>query len=362
MMAFLVFLFAVCILTIVTDLLLFFFWQPEGAGKQSVSLAAWPAVSVLVAARNEEQNIERCLRSLLRLDYPPEKLEILVGDDDSGDDTLQLAAAVAAEHPEVKVFSIRENLGNARGKANVLAHLARHAGGDIYFITDADIAVPPSWIKGMLTGHTPVGIVSGVTGVEGNPLQRIEWLFAMGMLKVITDFNCPVTAVGNNMYVTREAYEAVGGYETIPFSVTEDFELFRQVRKKGFVVLQLYNKDVLAESLPARGFLPLLIQRKRWMHGAVQLPWPVVGILSLQAFYYLALIALLILTPAYALLAFAIKTCVQTAFILRVHRTLGQKVNYAALVIYEFYSMILSLSSGVFYLLPVKIIWKDRKY
>lgn len=322
-----------------------------------------PRVSILVAARNEQENIGDCLGSLLALDYPIEKIEILIGDDQSTDNTLRLAKTIASQHNNIKVFQIKENLGSAKGKANVLAHLAREAGGEVLFITDADVQVPETWIQEMLSGLSKgIGIVNGFTIVKNNTWQNIDWLFALGMVKVIHDLGKPVTAMGNNMLITKKAYQAVGGYESLPFSITEDFELFKHVSQKGYETVQMANTRVMAYTRPKKSILGLLNQRKRWMTGAVQLPWPIVSLLSVQAFYYPSLILLFVLDPKLAGIVFGIKLLVQSFFILVLGQHFQIRVRFYQALFYEFYSAFLSLASSIFYILPLKIIWKGRKY
>lgn len=353
----------ICTITLVIDMLLLLFWVINRKTTEDNMPEILPAVSILVAARNEEHNIERCIESLILLDYPTDQLEILIGDDASEDKTYHRATGFVVKDARVKVFTIKDKLGNARGKANVLAQLAKMASGDLYFITDADVSVPASWIKEMLRGRKPgVGIVTGITGIADSKMQNIDWIFALGMVKVITDLKYPVTAMGNNMCVTKEAYESVGGYETIPFSITEDFELFKQVRKEGYDVVQLYNKDVLAWSHGITGLFNLLNQRKRWMYGAMQLPWPIVGLLAFQAIYFPAIIALFFFSPYWTTGIFVAKALIQNYFIIRLHLRLRLKVEYVALLFYEIYSLVLSLLSSIFFLIPLKIMWKGRKY
>ena len=100
-----------------------------------------PRVSILIAARDEEAALPRCLASLRALQYPAELLEILVGDDASTDGTAAVAeAAMQGFGGHFRVVPIIGNMGQARGKANVLAHLAHAAATDYFFITDADIS------------------------------------------------------------------------------------------------------------------------------------------------------------------------------------------------------------------------------
>lgn len=353
---------AICAITVIIDLLLILFWYAHHRTHHELPVDL-PKVSVLVAARNEEQNIRRCIHALLNLNYPKDKLDIRIGDDSSEDNTLQEARHAAKGNPLINIIEISENLGNARGKANVLAQLVKEARGDIFFITDADIAVNKNWITGMLHGLRPgVGIVNGVTAVEDHGLQNVDWLFATGMIKVITDLGKPVTAIGNNMCVTREAYESVGGYESIPFSITEDYELFRQVSDKGFGLVQLMEPQALAWTKSIRGVKNLLHQRKRWMFGAVQLPFPVVALLLFQALFHWVVVPLLFIAPYLGCSILLLKMLVQTFFIIAIHKKLKLPVKWTSVLSYEPYSFGLSLLSSIFFLIPAKVKWKGRKY
>ncbi|MTI20460.1 glycosyltransferase [Fulvivirga sp. RKSG066] len=355
------FLVVVCSFTAFVDLLLLYLWSFHRK-EYKEPIPNLPSISVLVAARNEEANLSACLDSLLQLDYPQDRLEILVGDDNSTDSTWSIASSYAKKK-QVSAFQIQSNLGSAKGKANVLAHLAQQAQNEVFLITDADVIVPKGWVKGMISGLLPkVGIVNGFTIVKNNVWQCIDWLFALGMVKVITDSFRPVTAMGNNMLVTRKAYESTGGYESIPFSITEDFELFKQVSKRGFKTVQLMNTDVLATTLAQSDFKGLLNQRKRWMRGAVQLPWPIVSILSLQALFFPGILALIVINPQIGTFILASKVLLQSAFILTLASYLKLRFRFHQVLLYEFYSLYVAITTGIFYLLPTKVSWKGRKY
>lgn len=353
--------FLAVLLVVLIDIFLIILWKDKQEAKSAESTL--PAVSILIAARNEEMNIERCLKSLLQQDYPSDKLQILVGDDDSIDDTNKIANSILESVDNAAVLNITENVSHQRGKANVLAQLAKTANGDYLFVTDADMELPCSWIKKMLTAFDEnTAIVTGVTKSVDNDSQSIDWLFGLGMVKVLHDYNVPVTTMGNNMVISRKAYDAVGGYENIPFSITEDLELFKQVNRKGFKVKQLYNSEVLGLTRPIVGFKELLDQRKRWMQGAVQLPWPIVIILFIQAFYFPAIILLFIQSPFQSLALIFVKTVVQGTFIYQCHNSLGLKLSAKQVVNHELYSWIVSCSSLFYYFWPKKVIWKGRNY
>jgi cellulose synthase/poly-beta-1,6-N-acetylglucosamine synthase-like glycosyltransferase len=84
--------------------------------KKHKHIASFPNVSVVVAARNEEENIERCLRSILQVDYPADKLEVVVADDGSTDRTPEIISKIKQEHNNLKVIRIESQINNLKGK------------------------------------------------------------------------------------------------------------------------------------------------------------------------------------------------------------------------------------------------------
>jgi len=322
-----------------------------------------PSISVLLAARNEQENIERCLNSLVSLDYPMHKFQILVGDDASEDVTWRIINEYQMKYPFIQSFLISEQIGEQKGKANVLAQLAQKATGDFLLITDADMQLPSNWIHAMLSAmEENVGLAIGVTQVHKNRMQDMDWLFALGLVKVATDLRLPVTAMGNNMIVSKEAYLSVGGYENLPFSITEDFELFKHIYKKGYQCLHIFNKEVLGKTLPINGFINLLNQRKRWMKGAIDLPWHMVVLLTLQVCFYPCLVILSFMMPVVALKLFIIKAIIQLVFLSLIRKKINRPINPFYILLYEMYAVLMTISSSLYFVLPFKIKWKGREY
>ncbi len=327
-----------------------------------------PKVSILIAARNEEQNIIRCLQSIEQLNYTSEKIEILIGDDASGDNTLAIIQEYIKDKPKYRCIPIIQKLGQAQGKANVLAHLTKLATSDFYFITDADVAAPPNWIQNMLAGVSPeTGIVTGITSIAGENLfyrlQAIDWFNALGLIQIVADFKLPVSTMGNNMLISRQAYEATGGYENMPFSVTEDVQLFNAVIKRGFGFRNIFDAGVLAWSMPVKTWPALLHQRKRWMKGIWHLPWYMKVILIVYASFYAFCLPFAFYTSVQVVLAiFLGKLFLQTFFIYRSLKRLQLTYPVWQLLLFEFYAIFVSVSALLFFLMPVKLTWKDRKY
>ncbi len=335
--------------------------------RHNISINVFPTVAILVAARDEEVNIAACLDSLLALDYRADKLQIWVGDDASSDATWQIIKEYAEQHSTINGLQIIKSITSGNGKANVLAQLANASKSDWIFITDADIQVPNQWVSSMLAvaENEEIGLITGTSLVSGEgilaKIQRLDWLYATSMLKVISDIGTPVTTMGNNMAIKRSVYEEVGGFENLPFSVTEDLELFKQIKKNNKTI-NLFSAGVLNKSAPQKSILELLIQRKRWMRGAFELPFQLVGILLIQAFYMPAVIILIIINPLLGVGLWFIKWGLKYIFSYISAKKLKEKVSLFDSFVTELFAMVFSLVSVVYYLWPGKVYWKGRAY
>jgi cellulose synthase/poly-beta-1,6-N-acetylglucosamine synthase-like glycosyltransferase len=325
-----------------------------------------PRVSILVAARNEETTIARCLQALAALDYPAERLEILIGDDASTDETAAVVRRFIADKPQFRLLPIGHRLGTARGKGNALAHLCRAATTDYFLLTDADMALAPSWVRAMLAAAPAgVGVVTGITTAGGGLFGRwqgLDWLFGLSLIRLLTDCGLPVTAVGNNMLVTRAAYESIGGYEALAFSITEDVQLFAQIVAQGWHYRNLIDPRVLGVSVPQPTVRHLLRQRKRWMRGAGRLPWQL-GVLfgSYGAFY--TVLGWPGLLPLPAIGAFwAAKVLCQSLFLSITLRQAGHRERLPVLLLYEGYLLVMSVAILAYTVWPSAIQWKERRY
>lgn len=128
----------------------------------------YPAVSVLLAARNEEKDIGWKVSETLAWDYPAEKLELLVVSDASEDKTDDILRGF--NDPRLKVIRVEKR----GGKGAALNRLAQIAGGELLFFTDANTHIPAGCLKRMVRHFADqrVGCVTGRTSSE--PVQDAE--------------------------------------------------------------------------------------------------------------------------------------------------------------------------------------------
>lgn len=233
-----------------------------------------PTVSVIVSARNEGKRIRICLSSLVSLTYPRELLQIICIDDRSTDDTAAIVREFARDHPHIHLVEGRPPTDHLRGKANALALGIEHATGEILLFTDADCLVPPGWVEETVKYYDreDVGIVAGFTRVRSvwwfHAMQALDWYALFSVAAATARLGIPVTAVGNNLSVRRRAYDAVGGYRGIPFSVTEDYALVHAVATRTpYRVRFPMDRTQLVVTEPCLTAVELFHQKKRWFTG-----------------------------------------------------------------------------------------------
>jgi cellulose synthase/poly-beta-1,6-N-acetylglucosamine synthase-like glycosyltransferase len=361
-----------CLSLLMQALGLFALYQVPEPQTKAAPASPLPTVSLLVAARNEEETITRCIMGLVELDYPLDKLEILIANDHSDDNTGPILDRLSQQFPQITVFHLTPDiLPHLKGKARVLAFLGNIARHDFLFITDADTLVSPQWINTLLSHFDAnVGLVSGFTLVESprhnaslTYFQSLDWQYFLGVINALSYLNTPMTAVGNNMAVKRQAYRDTGGYETIPFSITEDFALFDAIRKQGYTTKNIISPGATTRSLPIHTVGELLHQRKRWLTGAqdLGLAWKVAIVIF--GSYFVAFIPLLLLHPPVAVGIWLAHFGFQSLSLIRIN-VLTQERNTTLwnLLLYELYLHVLMPIFGLFYLIPVKVKWKGRPY
>ena len=255
-----------------------------------------PRVSVIVAARNEEEHIGRCIESLFSIEYPRDKLEIIIVNDSSTDRT----ADILEEYRRSKSFRVlrtKPGEGNLRGKANALAQGIEASSGEILMFTDADCTVNPDWIRQTIQFFSQeVGVVGGFTLLRANRtfegVQALDWVFLFSLSSATAGWNIPLTAIGNNLSLRRSAYDKTGGYREIPFSVTEDYSLVRAIRNKtGLEVRFPANAQSVVTSSACRDWKQLFHQKQRWGVGGLDMVY--YGILIMAVGWIFRLLLLL---------------------------------------------------------------------
>lgn len=248
-----------------------------GAGKKYKKIPEdkLPEISVIVAARNEEDNILNCLKSLDKLIYPENKIEIIIVNDKSTDCTEEIVKDFIAGKPKFKVITTEKTIGNLKGKTNALANGLQVARGEVILTTDADCTVSPTWAKSIASYYqNDVAMVCGYTSQDATNqftgMQMLDFMYLLTVAAGSMNFNRPLSCIGNNMSYRKSVYKEVGGYESIPFSVTEDFKLLKTIFKlKKYKIIYPLDPEALVVSKPCNDWKTIYWQKKRWGVGGL---------------------------------------------------------------------------------------------
>lgn len=216
-----------------------------------------PVVSILVPARNEEANLRTLLPALLRLDYP--KLEILVLDDGSDDDT----AAVVQEHASTPGARLRLLPGRPpppgwMGKSWACHQLAAAASGEVLVFCDADVVPLPAALDRTIGAMQSTGAGAATViprhQLEGwmesavVPLVAQLPVLALLPMALVHRVRAPSLSMANGQWLafTRAAYAACGGHAAVRDTVLEDVALGWRVKAAGHRLLPLVSHSLVS--------------------------------------------------------------------------------------------------------------------
>lgn len=215
-----------------------------------------PLVSVLVPARNEALNIERCVRSLLQQNY--EAYEILVLDDGSTDATQEILRLLVGEsRGRLRILQGVPLPDGWHGKTWACQQLGRQAKGELLLFTDADTMHQPDSLR------RSVGALqnSGADMLSLTPLQELGsfWeklvvpmvyfiLLCYLPLRFVRTSRNPAFSFANGQFILfrKAIYDAINGHEAVKSNIVEDVWLCMAVKKAGGIVAPFNGRDIVS--------------------------------------------------------------------------------------------------------------------
>lgn len=267
--------------------------------KRQYSFENTPFVSIIVPARNEEQNIKRCVESILSSETNGIHFELIVVDDRSHDQTYSILLTLQDIYPQlriVRIVSDEEKMG-IKGKPGALNLGIKESKGEIILMTDADCTVHPHWLQTMVASfqESPaIGMVASFTLINEtnffHKLQAIEWIQAHTLARGGVNMNSPIGCFGNNLAIRKEAYNAVGGYERIPFSVTEDLALLQAIFASKYEIRYICDEFATVKTEPTTTVKEFLHQHHRWGVGGLALKWKAVVLICYSLSMWIAVL------------------------------------------------------------------------
>lgn len=204
-----------------------------------------PFVSILVAGKDEAENIDACVRSLLSQDYG--EFEVFVIDDRSSDGTAELARHAGCEDDRLRVLEVHELPAGWAGKNNAMAHGIAQSAGDWLCMTDADCRfISPAALR-VAMGYAlaeKVDFLSVLPNLEMQGFwENVIQPVCSGIMVVwfnpskVNDPKRPhAYANGAFMLIKREMYDRIGGHEAVKDRLMEDLAMAQRVKRTGGVL------------------------------------------------------------------------------------------------------------------------------
>ncbi|MBX3441605.1 MAG: glycosyltransferase family 2 protein [Planctomyces sp.] len=224
----------------------------------------WPSVSLIIPAHNEELVIAAKLRNVLALDYPADRLDVIVASDGSTDATVEIASRFRAEG--VEVLDLQPN----RGKSTALNAAAAQARGDVLCLCDANVLFRPDALRRMVAHFDDprIGAVTGDVRIASEESDfetgersyySIERRIQLGESR----FGSTIGVDGGMYVVRRELFQ-----DLRPDTILDDFETSLRVIRQGARLI--YEPRAIATENGTPTWKQEFVRRIRVKTGVVQ--------------------------------------------------------------------------------------------
>ena len=240
------------------------------------------AISLVIPIHNEGRRMRGLLDSLLTQDYPA---EIIFVDDRSTDESPSMLAEFVRDAAkrglnDCKIITLTENPGPNRKQYALSVGIAQ-ARGDYLLFTDGDCEVPPGWIRAMACRMFDPRVGAAIGPVfkqkQGKGFfylyQCYDHAIRYNYLAGSIGLGAAGGGFGNNLIVSRAALDAVGGYDAVPPSPTEDAALISLIRSQGeYHVRAISLPDAAVETGAESTWRGFIGQTLRWNNGGLFSP------------------------------------------------------------------------------------------
>lgn len=252
-----------------------------------------PLISIIIPAKNEENNILSCLNALAQQTYPHSKIEIILVNDRSTDQTV--VQAQLSPLSNLKIITVEQQT-HICPKKNAIHQGILASAGEIILTTDADCHPEPDWVNTTIQCFTPsVGMVLGyapllTTATHATPLLSLQSLVVAALSAGSAGIGFPMTCTGRNLAYRRKTYDAVNGFEGIGHIIGgDDVYLMNKIAQTPYkIVFNLAPKSsVLSHVHTDNQFNRQLRYQSKSLHYGLSLLLPALAVYIFHLIFFL---------------------------------------------------------------------------
>jgi glycosyltransferase involved in cell wall biosynthesis len=257
--------------------------------------AGLPSITVIVPARNEAADIAATLNSLINQDYP--NLQIIAIDDRSTDQTGAIIDSIATRHPEkLSALHVTELPSGWLGKTHAMALAAHQAPTDYLLFTDADVLFHPTAIRLALANAVATS-ADHLAIIPTTIIKRWDEAVILGFFPIFSLWGARPWRVANPKakrdaigigafnLLRREAYQQVGGFESLRLEIIEDLGLARRIKRAGLAQRVAFGRGLVSLHWAAGvGGLVRVMTKNLWAAFRFYIWLAMIGCLWLLAF------------------------------------------------------------------------------
>ncbi len=229
-------------------------------------------VSVLIAARNEEKNIEKLLQSLYNQTFPKDLFEVIIVDDHSEDESRNIILNFINNHKELNIRLLK---AECEGKKKAISQALHNAENELIMVTDADCELNSEWIESVVSFYLDKKCKMILAPVLLSPannlfekMQVLEHLSLIASTAGSASIGFPVMCNGANMaYERKAALEVENLRHDFNIPSGDDMFLMEQFIKKygSKNVKFLLNKSSIVKTKTCKTIKEFIRQRRRWV-------------------------------------------------------------------------------------------------
>ncbi len=259
---------------------LYYFWFSRlKIFQPAESIVPVTRFSIIIPARNEAENIEACIQSIQKNNYPQNLFEIIIADDFSTDATPEIVEQLAKEFLNIRLIKlgnlINQNINSYKKRAIELA--IAESKFEWIITTDADCILPQQWLKlydAYIQTNKNVFVAAPVMFTCNNSLlsifQCLDFMSLQGITAASVSAGFHTMCNGANLAYSKNVFNEVDGFKNADHIASgDDMLLMHKIKiKYPSAIGYLFNQNAIATTPPMPDWRSFFNQRIRWASKA----------------------------------------------------------------------------------------------